>query len=67
MATLLLRRLGREITGDPLVLLELVEDRRELWFWIPALMVAAAASEVDRGEGLGSSPLLILRLEESAA
>ena len=54
-------------TGEPRVRPELVEERRELccccccWFWIPALMVAAAAKDVERGDGEGGSPLLRLR------
>ena len=53
MATLDLRRSLLPIWGEGRLRFELVDEWRESWFWIPALMVAAAARETedDLGDG----------------
>lgn len=53
--TMDLRRSFLTACVEPRFRLELTEERRESWFWIPALMVAAAArdTEEERGDGEG--------------
>ena len=53
MATVDLRRSFLETCGELRLRLELVEERRESWFWIPALMDAAAARETEEERSRG--------------
>lgn len=50
-----LRRSFLPVCGEPRLRFELVDERRESWFCMPALMVAAAArdTEEERGDGDG--------------